>query len=263
MSDSLIWTLIDGEFREGGAVPISDRGFRYGMSVFETIAIREGRARLLEEHLERLNHAGAAAGFAEVKIELPSTVKDLPDGMLRIYVTAGDGAPSAPQVAGRVYALFDPTQFPGDEEMARGMRVAISRVALSLELGGWKTGNYWPRVQAFGEARKSGYDEALVCNAQGALIGASMANVFLVKDERLMTPTLAMGARDGAVRHWLKTRIPVAEALLTVEDVETAGECFLTNSRLGVMPVAEIEGRTLPSRKTGQTLADLYREEFQ
>jgi 4-amino-4-deoxychorismate lyase len=261
VSNPLVWTLGGTVFRPGGAVPVSDRAFRYGMSVFETIAVRAGRPLLVEEHLDRLRRACAAAGFAEPAVgPLPA---GLPDGMLRIYVTAGDGPPSAPAEAGRVFALFEETVFPTPAEIALGLRLAISRAPLAPELGGWKTGNYWPRVQALNEARRSAHDEALVFNVQGALLGASMANVFLVRENRLVTPALSTGARDGAVRHWLKTRIPVEEALLTVEDVENAGECFLTNSRLGVMPVAAIEGRTLPSRDTGQTLADLYREEFQ
>lgn len=263
MSGSLIWALAEGEFRPGGAVSVSDRGFRYGMSVFETIAVRDGRYLLATEHLERLSQACAAAGFFQPTIKALPSAQSLPDGMLRIYVTAGEGAPTAPAEEGRVYALFDAATFPAEAEMAKGFQLSISRAPLSLELGGWKTGNYWPRVQALGEARKAGCDEALVFNMQGGLIGAAMANVFLVQDGRVVTPALSMGARDGAVRHWLKTRIPVEEALLTLEDVEAAGECFLTNSRLGVMPVTAIEGRMLPSRKTGESLAALYREEIQ
>jgi branched-subunit amino acid aminotransferase/4-amino-4-deoxychorismate lyase len=45
-----------------------------------------------------------------------------------------------------------------------------------------------------------------------------------------------------------------------LEDAKTADECFLTNSRLGVMPVSEIDGRQLPSREAGMALAALYRE---
>ncbi len=263
MSESLSWTLVEGIFREGGTVPISDRGFRYGMSVFETIAVRGGRWLLADAHLERLARACQAAGFSAPAIsELPAA-ELLPDGMLRVYVTAGDGVPSALATNSRTYALFDDAAFPSAEDIAKGWQVAVSRAPLGVELGGWKTGNYWSRVQAFTEARRSGCDEALVFNSQGALMGAAMANVFLVTEGRIFTPAQSMGARDGAVRHWLKTRIPVEEALLTLEDVANAGECFLTNSRLGVMPVAVIEGRMLPSRKTGETLAVQYREEIQ
>ncbi|HEY5814476.1 MAG TPA: hypothetical protein VIT23_17705, partial [Terrimicrobiaceae bacterium] len=63
MSGFRAWTLIDGAFREGAAVPVTDRGFRYGMSVFETLAIRGGKILFLREHLAALDAACAAAGF--------------------------------------------------------------------------------------------------------------------------------------------------------------------------------------------------------
>lgn len=259
MSASRLWTLIDGVFQEGGSVPVSDRGFRYGMSVFETVAIRAGRMLLWPDHLDRLDRACAAAGFVRPGVQTWPEVRDLPDGMLRVYVTAGDGGPLARPAGCRVYALYDEAPFPSPGDT---MQVVISRAPLSPDLGGWKTGNYWARVQAFAEARKQGADEALVFNPQGALISAAMANVFLVDAGRVKTPALSMGARDGAVRNWLMNRIPVEETLLTLEDVEKAGECFVTNSRLGVMPVTAIEGQALSSRQTGEALAALYREEI-
>ena len=259
MSASRLWSLVDGSFRESGAVPIADRGFRYGMSVFETVAIRRGRPLLWPEHLDRLHRASAAAEFVLPPVQTWPEISDLPDGMLRIYVTAGEGGPLSPANHCGVYALFDEATFP---DAGESLNVTISRAPLTPGLGGWKTGNYWPRVQALAEARREGYDEALVFNPQGALISAAMANVFLVDESGLKTPALSMGARDGAVRSWLKCRIPVEETLITLEDVEKAGECFVTNSRLGVMPVTAIAGRALLSRKMGDSLAALYREEI-
>ena len=127
-------------------------------------------------------------------------------------------------------------------------------------LGGWKTGNYWAHLQAFAEARENGFDEALVLNIEGAVISASMANVFFVFGEMLRTPAASVGARRGVLRAWIKQMTHVEECLLSLDDLKEADECFLTSSRLGVMPVAEIEGRRLPSRNRGEALAALYRE---
>jgi branched-subunit amino acid aminotransferase/4-amino-4-deoxychorismate lyase len=257
----VIWTLRDGAFHEGAAVPVTDRGFRYGMSLFETVAVFEGRSLFWEEHLHRLHQAGAAAEFPVP--EIPS----LPElsgksGLLRIYLTAGDGAPSSPVEAPRVFVLFDEAEFPSPEAVGRGLRLTVSRAPLGSVLGGWKTGCYWPHVQAFSEARRQGFDEAVVCNLQGAVTSAAMANLFLVQGGRVVTPPLGSGARDGVVREWVRSHIPVEETLLVVEDLEAAAECFVTNSRLGVLPVSEIDGRPLPSRATGEWLAALYREKI-
>jgi branched-subunit amino acid aminotransferase/4-amino-4-deoxychorismate lyase len=253
------WTLVDGVFRPGAAVPVTDRGFRYGMSVFETFAVRAGRVLFRDEHVDRLRRACAAAEF------LTPAIPAFPDldgrtGMLRLYVTAGDGGPAQAADAGRVFALFDDAEMPG--ATGPGLRLTISRAPVPSVLGGWKTGNYWAHVQAWAEARRQGFDEAVVCNLQGAVMSAAMGNLFVLQGDRVLTPVLESGARDGVVRSWVAGRVPVEETQITVEDVVSAEEVFVTNSRLGVFPVAEIDGCRLPSRAAGDGLADLYREEI-
>jgi branched-subunit amino acid aminotransferase/4-amino-4-deoxychorismate lyase len=255
------WTLVDGAFREGAAaVPVTDRGFRYGMSVFETLAVRKGRILFLRQHLEALEIACAEAGFQAHNTEALSALEGLEDGLLRIYVTAGDGSSVAPSGECRTFGFFEPAEFPRPEDVLRGARVAILRAPRVSVLGGWKTGNYWPNVQAFAAARDNGFDEVLVLDSRGAVVSASMANVFFVFGAVLRTPAVYVGARRGVVRAWIKEMTHVDESFLTLEDIKEADECFVTNSRLGVMPVAEIEGRCLPSRNRGGALAALYRE---
>ena len=55
MSGSRAWTFVKGTFREGAAIPLTDREFRYGMSVFETLAVRHGKILFLEQHLAALH----------------------------------------------------------------------------------------------------------------------------------------------------------------------------------------------------------------
>lgn len=257
MNAARAWTLSGGVFREGAAVPVTDRGFRHGMSVFETVAVRRGRLLFVEEHLQRLQRACVAAEFS-FPTDLPSALSALSceEGMLRLYVTAGDGNPGD---VCRTYALFDRADFPS---LDARWRLAFSRAPLACVLGGWKTGNYWPHVQALSEAKKQEFDESLIFNAQGALVSAAMANVFLVCKGRISTPALSLGARDGVVRDWVMRRLAAEESQLAIEEIENAEECFLTNSRIGVMPVGEIDGRLLPSRQTGEALAAIYREEI-
>lgn len=258
------WTLREGAFREGASVGVADRGFRYGMSVFETLAVHCGRPLFAEEHLNRLGQACGDASFpfpaglseAVAKLPLPG------EGMLRLYVTAGEGALLHAADAGAVFAIFEDVAPVSATDIGRGWRLAFSRVPAVSILGGWKTGNYWPHVQALAEAKRQGLDEAVMINAQGGVVSAAMANIFFLLDGVLVTPPPASGARDGVVRAWVAGHHAVREALLMPEDIGRTEECFLTNSRLGVMPVVEIEGRRLPSRKSGDALAAQFREEI-
>jgi branched-subunit amino acid aminotransferase/4-amino-4-deoxychorismate lyase len=257
-----VWTLVDGVFREGAVLSPLDRGFRYGMSVFETMAVCGGKILFLEEHLAALQAACVEAGFQADTFRAASALQGLPDGLLRIYITAGEGSLKDSTFRCQTFALFEPASFPSFEEVARGARVGISQERTIPVLRGWKTGNYWPHVRALVSARGRGLDEVLMLDSHGMVISASMANVFFAFGAELRTPAVDLGARRGVVREWIKEMVPVDESFLSAEEIREADECFLTNSRIGVLPVAEIEGRCLPSRSRGLALAGLYREKI-
>jgi len=260
------WQYQEAELIEAAAIPIGDRGFRYGMSVFETILLHRGRSVLAAEHLDRLSRAASAAGFplpAGLADALEHRVAGLEEsfsGMMRVYVTAGDGSPLAPPAESRVYVFVEETALPSEADRYRGWRLHVSHAPIVSVLGGWKTGNYWPHIQALGEARQNGCDESVLLDLSGSVVSASMANLFALIDGELRTPPLVLGARDGVLRAWVLNNSAACEAVVTMEDLSRATECFLTNSRIGILPVREIDGRELPSQSTGRLLYDSYRE---
>src|SRR5438067_6213073 len=84
----------DETFVRCDSIPLSDRGFRYGMSVFESLPVRNGAPVFLREHLARLRDACARCGFTLENDSLNNcedVLRRSGDGFARIYVTAGDG----------------------------------------------------------------------------------------------------------------------------------------------------------------------------
>jgi len=234
------WKRQDGGWVACDQLPLADRGFRYGMSVFETIAVREGCPLLLESHLKRLERAAsdAGGGFSG----LPSfDFSQLETGLLRIYLTAGEGGLDSP-FKGDAYALFSAAEV-GWELPA--LRVALSASPYLPRPGGWKTGNYWQNLDALAAAKRAKCDEALVFNPAGMLVGAAMANVFLRIDGCWTTPALETGARDGAVRAWVLGGIGASEGIFDAAALKHCSAAFLTNSRIGIRPIAELDGRPL------------------
>lgn len=260
------WQFQEDDLIDGAAISIWDRGFRYGMSIFETILIHRGRAVFLEEHLRRLRDAAGAAGFsvsskfiAVLRSRLSGFDESL-SGMMRIYVTAGDGGPLSDGEDSRVYVLGEDVALPDEIERGCGWRLHVSRAPLVSILGGWKTGNYWPHVQALAEARHHGCNESIMLDLAGNVVSASMANLFAVIDGELKTPPLVLGARDGVLREWVMNNTSAREDLVALDDLMRATECFITNSRVGILSVGEIDGRELSSRSTSCHLYDTYRE---
>lgn len=235
------WKNNGGAWAPCKSLPLADRGFRYGMSVFETIAVREGRPLLLAAHLERLERAAESCRAGATPARHSFDFSQLETGLLRFYLTAGEGGLEAP-FAGNAYALFDEAEVGWD---LPALRVASSAAPYLPRPGGWKTGNYWQNLDALGAAKRHGCDEALVFNPAGMLVGAAMANVFLRIDGRWMTPALETGARDGAVRAWALKMMAVSEEILDAEALQRCAAAFLTNSRIGIRPIAELDGRPL------------------
>ena len=227
-------------------MPLADRGFRYGMSVFETITVAAGRPLLLGEHLERLRRAAGTCG-----LDLPPLPEfefsRLWTGLLRFYVTAGPGAPGD-AYEGIVYALFDQAEVGWN---LSALRVISCAAPYLPRPGGWKSGNYWQNIEALGQAKRTACDEALLFNPAGMLVGAAMANVFLQIDGKWVTPALETGARDGAVRSWVLSHFIADEGILEIRDVARCSAAFLTNSRIGIRSVRELDGRPLPDEAAG------------
>jgi branched-subunit amino acid aminotransferase/4-amino-4-deoxychorismate lyase len=83
------------------------------------------------------------------------------------------------------------------------------------------------------------------------LVGAAMANVFLQIDGKWVTPALETGARDGVVRSWVLSHFGANEEILESRDVARCSAAFLTNSRIGIRSVRELDGRSLADDAAG------------
>lgn len=248
------WRLDGRNWIPQAFIPVEDRAVRYGMSIFESIAIYAGRALFFEAHLIRL--AEAAKDNQALIPEISFDCTELPNGLLRLYFTAGAGKFSAP-FCGSVYALFE------EAEVGCGfspLRLMTSPAPYLPNPGGWKTGNYWQNVNAQKAAHLANCDEALLFNPAGMVVSGSMTNVFFRIDHCWVTPTREAGARHGVVREWVMQKLSVSEGLLNFTDVSRCQECFLTNSRIGIRAAAEIDGRPLMTNIAG--LETAYREEI-
>ena len=261
MTSSQSWLWNGSAFVPCAGIPVADRGFRYGMALFESLAVRDGRVEFLDAHLARLERACRQCGWALDSAVLACAGEQLRqmDGpaFTRIYVTAGEGGPADPVTAPQVVLLAEPRNAPSSEPC----RVGLHPEPLQPLLGGLKTANYWANIAALQGAHAAGCDEALLFNPHGELVSACMANVFVECQGQLVTPPVASGARAGVVREWVMGRCDVVERTLSRADFCNITGCFLTSSWAGVKPVAALDGRPLAT-DLGETLrAEFFNRE--
>lgn len=251
------WAWEEGTWQRRDALPVTDRGFRYGMSVFESMRVRRGQPVHWYAHVWRLYAACEARAFPVPNAALGGLVQTLRehggDGFARAYITAGDGAVDAPVTECRAFLMLEERPRPAADA---AYRVEIAEEPHRPLFSGLKTANYWAHADFLQRARAHGNDEALLFNESAELISACMANVFLVRDGITHTPALPCGARDGVLREWVLGQIPVVQDSLFMEDVLQAEEVFITNSWLGVMPVRAVGERKLPAGKVAAGLRE-------
>jgi len=243
----------DGAWIGAEALPFTDRGVRYGMSVFETIGVREGSALLFREHADRLATAAKELLGIDTELTLPPLDAGA-RGMLRLYVTAGDGSPTDPVASPRLFALFEALR----DELPDFQTARLHPEPVAPFAHGAKTGNYWLQCAAQSEACAAGFDHALLADRDGSLLSGAMGNVFLVYEGQLCTPSSGLSLRPGVMREWVMAQEEVQEVRFKALDLDKVVEIFLTNSRLGVMPLQY--GRLTPG-KLGCALRDRCRRE--
>jgi len=245
-------------------LPLTDRGFRYGWHLFESLAVRGGRVLLAREHLDLLADAARRNGFPfsrKLRSDLGKFFdrSSLRDGMLRVYLTAGPGAPAAAVTKPACYLTWEETVFPSPADLECGYRLVTRKES---RLSGWgeKSGNYLAHCLALRDVRGHGADEALILDAGGRVVSCAMGNLLVWprSGDSILTPSPASGGRSGAVLSWVRGAANLREKILVAADLRRARALAVTNSRLGVMPVSRLDGRDLPDPSPSLTLARRY-----
>lgn len=243
---------LDGEFldREEARIAADDAGLLYGEGVFETLRVTEGRALDVSRHLARLQ-SGAEALHIELTdgVEtLAAAIRELareaprPHARLRVTVTAGIDGVATRLVTVQRYEL------PG-EALRRGGVAVISarsaRVDSTSPLCGIKSTSFLLYRLAANEAAAAGAYEALLVNERGELAEGSRTNVFAVIDGLTVTPPLSSGALPGIARQRLLEAGLAVEAVVGKEQMARTEAMMLSNSLIGALPVASLDGRSL------------------
>src|SRR5262249_48797597 len=248
--------FIDGRITDENEafVPVLDRGFLYGDSIYEVTRTSGGRPVDLGRHLDRLARSAAAIGLdppgrAQLAGAVGETLAAAGAGeaYVRIIVTRGAGEigldpalADRPRVIVLVRPLtpLDPSLYQNGVEIAL---VAIRRNPKRALDPAIKSGNYLNNILGLREARARGAHECVMLNAEGWLTEGAPSNRFVVRGDAVRTPAFDDGLLDGITRGRVlelarAAGIPAAEAHLGRDDLLGADEAFLTSSLRGVLP---------------------------
>jgi branched-chain amino acid aminotransferase len=240
--------------------------------VFESLRVYNGKVFKLQEHLQRFVQSAKALNlvlFPIMKIEeriLKVFAKSgLSDAYIRVSFSEENG----------LAVIVKPLSVYSEEYYKNG--VEISSVPTQRDIpsaldGQIKCENFLPGVMA--KIESPGAFEAILLNKDGYVTEGTVSNIFIVQYNRqpgspeiqqpffLVTPPPYLGVLEGVTRKIVmeiaeEIGFSVEEKPFTRYNLYAAGECFLTNTTMEIMPVTKIDGRVIGNGKPGPLTARL------
>lgn len=254
-------------------IHVLTHGLHYGTGVFEGIRCYKtasgGSAIFrLQDHMQRLVDSGRIyfmdLGFTRQQLEKAAIDTVKANGMDECYIRPiafyGYGKmgvnpmPNKVSVAIAAWKWDEYIKTGGSEEKgARLMVSAWSRLdPRTMPMHAKATANYANSALARVEAIKAGFDEAIMLNTSGMVVEASAENIFIAKNNELVTPPASSGALAGITRESVmeiarENGIACREANISRDELYTADEVFLTGTAAEIKPVGEIDNRVVGS----------------
>lgn len=247
----MIECLVNGEIST--FVHSANRGLNYGDGVFETIPVHNGRPRRWQAHMDRLGAGCEQLGLAMppqaiLLREVQTVSAGLPDAVVKIVITRdGQGRGYLPPGNAESLRIVSSHVYPnGVLERAReGIRARVCdlRLAIQPALGGIKHLNRLEQVLASVENREAGASEGILLDSEDHIISALSANIFLVTDDRLLTPRLDRCGIRGVLRGQILAGFAerCEQRRLMVDILREVDEVFICNSVRGIVPVTAID----------------------
>jgi len=281
-----IW--LDGELVrwEDAKVHVLAHALHYGTAYFEGIRcyeLADGRSAVfrLKEHIRRLADSGKILGFP-----LPYTQEQLCIATMDLiranrlkacyirplaFVGLGELGLYAPKNPINVcIAVWPWGAYLGDEGLQNGIRAKVSSFTRhhvnAMMTKSKAAGNYINSVLAKHEVKKSGYDEAIMLDAEGYVSEASGENIFIVRDGKIKTTPLTSIlpgiTRDSIITVARDKGYELVEERFTRDELYTADEAFFTGTAAELTPIREVDDRQIGAGSRGPVTEDVQKTFF-
>ena len=268
-----VW--LDGKFvpLSKAKVPITTHAIHYGTSIFEGIRGYWSSKNLyifrLNDHVKRLRNSGKfyniTFNFSDRQIKnavlnLCRKNKIKESCYIRPFYFVGQYGINL-HVTKKAPTHVGMFSFPfGDLFNKNGITATISKWRkfsdLSTPIQAKMGGNYLNSVLATQDAKQKGFDEAILLDQSGNVSEAPGENIFLVKNNKLITPTLSTSALDGITQKSIITlaknmNLEVKVRKVSKKELKFADEIFLSGTAAEITPVIKLDKKKIGDGKVG------------
>ncbi len=264
--------------KEGTAViGAGNRGLRYGDGVFETMKYKNGGIILADEHFARLWKGMQLIRFEVPKLFTPENILQQVDELLeknklktarvRLTIARGDGGLYDIKNNAPIYII---QSWPLNDEQAslneNGLQLCIYSEAKKTMDGfsNIKHNNYLPYFMGAFYAKEHQCNDAVILNNEGRICDTTIANIFIIKDEKIFTAPLSEGCVAGIMRRFIIQHLPamghpITETVITKNILLDADEVFLSNSIYNIRWVSSIEEKKYTNTITRKIFEALHK----
>jgi len=263
------WAWFDGRlvpFAEA-RLPVEDRGVQFGESLYEVVALVEGRPFRLAAHVERMATAAAELGLGRAVPPLEAwehligqlVARERHHGALLYAQATGGSAPRGYVTEAMPTPLFFAYQrqhaFPSPADATRGV-AAITVPDSRWQRCDLKTTMLLASVLARREARARGADEAVFIAKDGFVSDGATSSVFVVRQRAVCTVAATRrtlpGTSSGVVKQICESLgVSFEERRLTLSDLRVASEIFLASTSRLLAPVVSLDGQPVGAGVAG------------
>lgn len=260
---------INGELypREEAKVSVFDSVVQGGDAVWEGMRVYNKKVFMLEEHLDRLVKSAKAMAFTdipskdEVKTEVFKTLRAnnmYDEAHIRLTLTRGKKvtsgmSPHFNQYGPTLIVLAEWKKPVYNNDGIRLITSSIRRNSPQCVDSKIHHNNLINNILAKIEANLAGVEDAVMLDVDGFVSETNATNIFFVRNSSLYTPfadsCLPGITRANVIKLAQENGIPIEEKRLSISEMYTSDEVFVTGSMGEVTPVLEIDGRKIDVQK--------------
>lgn len=256
---------------------IDSRGIRYGDGLFETMRLHEGKILNENFHFERFFY-----GMKILEFDIPEKFSPEFFHHAIMDLLQMNSIPENARIRLMVFRnagnIFDTkNNYPNYVIEASSLlpKIKLNETGLAIDVfptakkncdiySNLKSNNYLLSVMGIRYAQKKNLDDVVLLNAFGRACETAIANIFVIKNNKIYTPPLSEGCVAGTMRRWMLEQFSlkkykVVEKKLSIDSILNADEFFLTNSMNPVRWVQKFQQKIYGNEK----IKEIYKRVIQ
>lgn len=250
----------------------NNRSFRYGDGCFETLKVINGNLLLKEYHFRRLFStlqalqftipAYLTAQYLEQQI-LETVYQNKQQLHARVRLTFHRGSGALPGLSDTQPSFIIQTAHGLAESLhfnTKGLSLDYyyDSIKCADKYSRFKTNNYLGSVMGTLFAKEKKLDDCIFLNYSNRVVETTIANIYIVQNNSIVTPPVAEGCVEGVMRKFLLQQAHnlgyhVSEKIISPNDVTAAAEVFITNANIGLRWIGNV-GATLYNKSVSEKL---------